>query len=283
MKKIKRDIQSANDESKTADEILHESNDKQQKKKRRRKIVDDKPVKTKISIWRRLNRISLNSFIKTVVAICTFIIFAIGFYVIFIPHTSTFTIVGFAWTRESNISSGYLGAQSDWYLPSNGILQYTNEEIKSYEKVLDHYETQTEVYFEKEIVGYETNTNSSGENETIPIYQEVEKTREIQVPIYRDEPVYATKYYYNIEIWKFDHTETLSGYDKSPVWPPVDLDANQRIDSQNEYYYVCIQDKNQLIKLEVPYDDWILFKEGDCIKVKSSFFGDRIYQGVKND
>lgn len=55
--------------------------------------------------------------------------------------------------------------------------------------------------------------NGYFEEETIstPVYETYYETEEYQEPIYRDEPVYAMKYYYDIDRYVYERSVNTSG------------------------------------------------------------------------
>jgi hypothetical protein len=61
-----------------------------------------------------------------------------------------------------------------------------------------------------------------------PVYRTETKTETYQEPVYRDEPIYATKYYYEIDIWQYAFSYNTSGNDKDPYWKEFELEELQR-------------------------------------------------------
>ena len=47
-------------------------------------------------------------------------------------------------------------------------------------------------------------------------------------PVYRQEPVYDTRYYYDIDKWEYERSEVTSGTDKSPYWATLELTDKER-------------------------------------------------------
>lgn len=168
------------------------------------------------------------------------------------PKTGTHMIESVAWKYTIDIEQNTKVSDSDWYLPDDAELITTKQEIQTYENVLDHYENQEEQYSEDELTGYHTEyqyvDNGDGtysqEPYQVPDYETVWKTRTVQVPIYRQEPVYATKYYYYEWRWVDERKVTTSGEDKNPYWGDTDLADDERVANQSEVYYVTASDKN---------------------------------------
>ena len=59
------------------------------------------------------------------------------------PKVKNVTIDDFDWERTIDIEEIVTHNESDWQLPDGARLQYTKNEIKSYEQVIDHYEKVT--------------------------------------------------------------------------------------------------------------------------------------------
>lgn len=60
-----------------------------------------------------------------------------------IPKTQEITINSFSWERSIDIEKYQTVEESDWSLPSNARLQYSQKEFYGYQDVLDHYETRS--------------------------------------------------------------------------------------------------------------------------------------------
>lgn len=63
-------------------------------------------------------------------------------------------------------------------------------------------------------------------------------TEDVEKPVYRKEPVYATKYYYEIDKWTVVDTAKSSGNDQNPSWPEPKLKDGQRTGAEEEHYFV---------------------------------------------
>lgn len=71
------------------------------------------------------------------------------------PKVKNVTIDDFDWERTIDIEEIVTHSESDWQLPDDARLQYTKNEIKSYEQVIDHYEKVTETKTRRVIDHYE--------------------------------------------------------------------------------------------------------------------------------
>lgn len=150
---------------------------------------------------------------------------------LFGPKTKDIKIQSFDWEQTIEIEELQTVQESDWTMPSDARLVRKSQEIRSYNHVVDHYETQQVQVPEQVIDHYETYTtqvdNGDGtfdvEEHEEPVYKTEYRTETQQVPIYVDIPIYDTKYYYETE--KYVHTRdvTTSGDDHAPYWGETNL------------------------------------------------------------
>lgn len=204
-----------------------------------------------------------------------------GLVYLFIPKDYELTITDIRWERNIDIQEYRTVNESDWYLPDGGRLQYTNREIHHYEDVFDHYETKTRqvpreryVRTETVVTGYRDLGNGYFEEITSSrdIYETYYETETYQQAVYRSEPVYRTKYYYEIERWVYDRTVTSQAADKQPMWPELNLAENERESSRKETYTVTGKDEEgEEYTFTLSYADWERVHLGQEIEVKLSF------------
>jgi len=160
------------------------------------------------------------------------------------------------WEREISIEEYKTVTESAWdRVPSGGRLKYTNNEIRKYESVFSHYETKSRQVAEQVFDGYDEHVSySDNGNGTFtehvtqtPKYRTEYHTEYYEEAVYKDVPVYDTKYYYEIERWVYDRTEESAGINNVPYWPDYELDSNERVKNENESYcfdvYVESKDK----------------------------------------
>lgn len=121
------------------------------------------------------------------------------------PFNSTLTVKEFNWEYLITIEENTLFYGDDWYLPDNATLIRTAREIRRYNKVLDHYETKTRQVAKQVEDGYtyqytyrdNGNGTVSKIEHKVPKYKTIYETETYEEPVYRQEPVYDTKYYYS--------------------------------------------------------------------------------------
>jgi len=84
------------------------------------------------------------------------------------------------------------------------------------------------------------------------------------VPVYVDVPIYDTKYYYKIDKWCYNRTESSSGETDDPYWPEFNLSAKERESGRNETYTIYFETKEKkTYSKNVSYDEWKEFNLGE--------------------
>lgn len=198
---------------------------------------------------------------------------------LFTPHEYDAVISGKEWERKVIIEEYRTVEESAWDdVPSGGRLQHTKEEIRSYNKVLSHYETKTRQVAKQVFDGYNTHTyytnNGNGtfteHTSKTPKYRTEYVTETYQEPVYNNVPVYDTKYYYETEKWVYDRTEESKGSDNEPYWPEYNLNGNERVSSEKEIYtFKCyVKDKEKVYVYTCKNkDEYDSHKEGCKVKI----------------
>lgn len=150
-----------------------------------------------------------------------------------------------------------------------------------YNNVLDHYETVTEQKSERYISHYETVVTGhrdlgNGYFEEItsqqPVYDTRYWTETKEEPVYRQEPVKQTKYYYDIEKWVHKCYEKTSGSNEEPYWATINLIPEiEKEGARSEVYTIFTENKKGKTKsYKLSFDDWSRLHSGNIIKVKIS-------------
>ena len=202
-----------------------------------------------------------------------------GFIWLFSPKTYTVTAEDFAWERSISIEEYRTVEESDWTLPTGGRLQYTQNEIRSYRQVIDHYETKTRTYTEQVLDHYETvvighRDLGNGYFEEItsqqPVYRTETKTETYEEPVYRQEPVYDIKYYYEIDKWVYDFASKSNGNDKDPYWNEVELEDKHRESGRSENYEITVynEKKDKRNTYEFSYEEWCEIEPNEEIQIE---------------
>lgn len=225
------------------------------------------------------------SYWKSILSTTLILSVIVGIVFLFIPKYEEITVTDFSWERSIAIEKYQTVDESDWQLPPNARLKYSREEIRIYKEVLDHYETsywevteERKVGEKEVVVGYKDLGNGYFEEitKTEPIYETYTRVESSKVPIYIEEPVYDTKYYYEIDKWLYDRTSYNKGKGQINVkWPDVsNLSSDERISTKQEKYFVIgYNSKEESKKFELPYSSWIDLKSGQKITIKYTVFG----------
>jgi len=228
---------------------------------------------------------SFKSFLSTnilsiIITIFILIVMA-GLIFLFIPKTQEVTIQELSWKHSINIERYQTVEENDWDLPTNARLLYSKQEFSHFEEVLDHYETKTRQVAKQRIIGYEEYVSGyrdlgNGYFEEIislqPIYETYYETETYQEPVYRQEAVYCTKYYYEIDKWVYERSVVTSGTDKKPYWGEVTLADDERVSTKSQSYSILgINQKQKEVTISLSYEDWISLEIGQIVKIKVSF------------
>lgn len=196
---------------------------------------------------------------------------------LFIPKEAEMTITDVAWEYNLQIEEYRTVDESGWSLPSGARLHYSQSEIHHYQDILDHYETKTRTYTEQVLDHYETVVTGhrdmgNGYFEEItsqrPVYRTETKTETYQEPVYRSEPVFQTKYYYEIDKWMYDRTIKSSGHDKNTYYGEYTLAEKEREGSRSQDYEFTGKTEDDVYTFDVSKIEWDKYDVGDTITVK---------------
>ena len=155
-------------------------------------------------------------------------------------------VTALQWTRTINIEENRLYNESTWdsSLPQGAELTGKKKEIHHYEQVLDHYEN-VEVQRSRQVYDHDEYTLEDNGNGTFrqvshPVYRTEYYTETQKQPVYRSEPKYQTKYYYNIYRWTPSRDVTASGDSHDTAWPEFTLAENEREGQHSEEYLFTV-------------------------------------------
>ena len=215
-------------------------------------------------------------FLRFLIPIAAILLLAILFW----PHTTAESITGFEWQREVTVEELRTFSESGWSLPTGARQTGQRRELYGYQDVLDHYErdyvTKSREVFDHYDTSYEYTDNGNGTFSehavNTPVYRTEYYQEEVQTPVYRKEPVYQMKYYYDIDRWISLQTYETSGKDHDPYWSTAyELAENQRDDQMRvEAYYTIFNDE---IREKTPYAEWQEQAIGDGIYVTKCLLG----------
>ena len=200
---------------------------------------------------------------------------------IFKPKVKDFNCTDVSWESTINIEAYETVNESDWSVPSGGRLQYKKEEVKSYVSVIDHYETVTKTRTVQSGSHTEYDYVDNGDGtfkevpRTVPDYKEETYTEE--EPVYRQDPIFATKYYYEIEKWVQKRKVEKSGNDHTITWGDTNLASNEREGSRSTICYVYGWfKKGKEKKIKVSEEMWNKMDKGRRFRVKTNSTGNII-------
>lgn len=227
-------------------------------------IAADKEPNSKGFSFRRVKNYFLPAaLVSLVVFLFTFLLW---------PQEKVMEVTGFEWERNISVEEYQTFEESGWSLPSDARLDYSQEEFYGYTQVLDHYETKTRQVSRQEIDHYEDHTSyTDNGNGTFtehtyqtPVYKTVYDTEVYEEPVYKDEPVYKTKYYYEIDRWVDIETYKSSGVDKCPYWNEnYTLKDKQRDTDRTEKYYAIYSNEEETMPVNMGYSKWLNVNIGD--------------------
>ena len=155
-----------------------------------------------------------------------------------------FEVTQLSWEYIIDIERCTTVEESDWVVPIGGRVLYTRREFH-------HYETYEERYYDYDEDEY--------------YYEEYE------------EPVYAIKYYYEIERWRHYREVSTLGTDKNPYWGEYRLDDYERVGDLIEIYYVYGIDKNgNPCDYEINRAAWSSLNVGEQVNGEVNVFGELV-------
>lgn len=219
--------------------------------------------------------------IRSILITLAIILAISGIVYLFIPKEKELTVQSFSWVRNIEIERYQTVNENDWVLPTNARLHYTRSEIHSYQNVIDHYETKTREVAKQRVAGYEEYVTGhrdlgNGYFEEItssrPVYETYYETETYSEPVYRKEPIYKTKYYYEIDKWLYERTVTTRDNNQDPCWGKENLKSDERVSNKKQSYFINGIDKKEKVHtIELSYDDWGSLNIGQKVKLKISF------------
>lgn len=208
---------------------------------------------------------------------------------IFSPQEVTAVVDAKTWDRTLEVQAYRTIRESDWSVPSGGRPVRSYRAIREYRQVLDHYETKERQVSERVQTGTRTYTcgsrdlgNGHFEDRTCtePEYETRYHTEKYQDPVYRKEPVYATKHDYDIERWVRDTVLAARGEadepsePADPAWPVTRLRERQREGARTEKYVLRFRDEDgDTYESPVTLDRFQHLRVGTPVRLKVSRAG----------
>lgn len=180
-----------------------------------------------------------------------------SFYVNYIAtHTVELTVQNLSWERQVEVEAYRTLLFEDWDVPSDGRTIGSRQEIRSYKQVLDHYKEWDETVYDSKktgtkeveyVCGSTTVNKGNGTFEKVDkkckknedVYTKVPRKVHHKDAVYRDDPVYDTKYTYEVDRWVTDRFDSASGT-TGPYWPEPHLNGSkQRVGDERRAAYMA--------------------------------------------
>jgi hypothetical protein len=190
--------------------------------------------------------------IGIVIAFCVIIWFFWFMFFRTVEHDAS--IGQMRWERQIEIEQFRTIQDRDWrgQEPDDARIYDERREIHHYDRVLDHY--RPEFY------------NCGTYDKPQTCYR--------QVAVYRDEPVYRTRYYYEVDRWVTDYWVTAKSVELQPFWPelPDGLDTRKILgnrrqgDAKKQHYEMdvhCHECDPSVIELN--HNSWNDYKPGQKV------------------
>lgn len=77
-----------------------------------------------------------------------------------------------------------------------------------------------------------------------PVYESVTRTRTVQEPIYKEQPVYKTRYTFTVDRWVDVKLLEAAGDNQRPMWPAFATGAKDRAGTRIEKYTIRFRDSS---------------------------------------
>lgn len=224
-----------------------------------------------------------------------------GFFVhgeFFATYSAPLTVQNLTWERQVEVEAYRTLTEEDWSYPSDARVLGSRQAIHHYNQVLDHYDkksrevperVQSGSHSESYACGSRTVNRGNGyfEQQTtyctrsVPDYTTRYRTEYYDEPVYRQVPIYQTKYTYEIDRWVTDRFEVASGESTDdgvwPVWPePKIADAKLRVgDERRERYEVALADASgRQFTQQLDLGTWDNLSEGETVAGHQTKHGD---------
>lgn len=200
---------------------------------------------------------------------------------LFLPRNATLRVQSLPWERNIAIEESYIATEKDWSVPPGGTEISREWKWQKDVPVFDHVETYEDTEMRYEKVGshteYDYVNNGDGSFDKVSkqvddwdyVAHKVQKTRDV----YRDEPVYAWYYTYEIERWRVCRNIFTNGTNDEPYWGEYTLKDGERTGARTEKYGVyalnVAKEKDGYKLYETTSSVWSQLNVNDEIEVKT--------------
>lgn len=189
------------------------------------------------------------------------------------------------WERSISIEEVNTYHEEGWSLPAGAVQTDKVWKYKDKERVIDHYDTVTEMVTKTKTVqdgydvSYEVEDNGDGTGNVVKVETPKYKTVEYEVPETKQVPVYAWVdvydwyYYYDIDRWSYTRSVDTRG-ETGPYWGEVTLRDDEREGGRTERYNIVVSGEDIDSKTyHIDYDVWVLIEPGDELVVSVNAVG----------
>lgn len=216
------------------------------------------------------------------------VIFGVLVYISTLTYSCDVEVAGLEWQRTIKLEEYKTVQETAWEgeVPAEARVQSKEQALHHNDRVAIGSRSVPETYTEKVsdgteqyVCGRKNKKNGYFEDEycTRTKYKEVTKTRTRTETVYKDVPVYRTRYSYLIDKWVPAGEKTASGTDFNPQWAMIQVDnIHSRAGERSETYNLLCKElggKNKLYKIKLTSDDWSRFQNGMHLHGKTNFFG----------
>ena len=187
------------------------------------------------------------------------------------------TVTAKQWERSIQVEAYRTVTEEGWSLPDGGRLVRSYRAIRDYRRVLDHYETRSRQVSERVQTGTESYTcghtskgNGYFEDRTCtrPTYDTRYHTETYQESVYRQEPIWDTKYEYRIKRWVPATLLQEHGDTTQPRWPATQVNDTLREGEKKQRYVLTFRDGDDTYQPEVPLDQFVGHRVGEHVPLK---------------
>lgn len=170
------------------------------------------------------------------------------------PSDTSLTVVGHEWKRTIQVEALRTVQEQAWEgeLPADARIRSQERAVHHTNRVQTGTRPVTRTVSERQQVGMErvkvgVRDLGNGYFEDIyenrPVYRNVERQETVHEPVYREDPVYRTRYTYEVDRWQEDRVEEASGQDHQARWPEPRLSRNERLADRAERYVILFQNE----------------------------------------
>jgi hypothetical protein len=230
----------------------------------------------------------LGLFFLSVAVPVIFLLSGMLVYMAAATYPAEIEVTGLEWTRSIAIEEYRTVTETAWegevprearVQSSELALHHTDRIPDGTRQVTENYTEQVSDGTERYVCGRKNKKNGYFEDEycTRTKYKTVTKTRNRTETIYKDIPIYKTRFSYLIDKWVPAGEKTTSGTNFEPHWPAVDVDNTRRREGRRTetYNLLCkeLGGDNKLHKIKVSPEDWPRFQAAERLHGKTDFFG----------